>query len=295
MSTVAAREGAGVVAVEAEVLANTSAGAYRRLLLATPGLPELADPGQFVALSVGDGTSSMLLRRSFSIHRVDVGAGTTEIVVAVHGEGTRVLTGLQPGETVSVIGPLGRGFRAPEVPGACVLVGGGYGSAPLFWLAERLREQGCTVHLVLGAATRERLFGLEEAERLGCEVLVTTDDGSAGRRGWVSDVLPDLITRTGAVAVHGCGPMGMLASITRIATEHGIPAQVGVEEAMACGVGLCMTCVLPVRDAGGTTSMVRSCVDGPVLDGDRVRWEAFSDGRCEVPADAVGAPKGAAR
>lgn len=292
--TIAAREGAGVVQVDAEVLGNVAVGAYRHLTLVTPGLAELARPGQFVALSVGDGTSSMLLRRSFSIHRVSPAGtygGTTEVVVAAHGPGTRALTALEPGESVSVIGPLGRGFPLPSHPVPCILVGGGYGSAPLFWLAEQLRERGCAVEMVLGAASADRLFGVVEARRVADGVSVTTDDGSAGTRGWVSDVLPDLITRTGAGVLYGCGPMGMLRSMSEIADAHGIIAQVAVEEAMACGVGICMTCVMPVTDAQGTTKMVRSCLEGPVFRGDRVRWEAFADGLCRVPADAVGAPQ----
>lgn len=292
--TVAAREGAGVVQVDAEVLGNVAVGAYRHLTLVTPGLAELARPGQFVALAVGDGTSSMLLRRSFSIHRVRPAGtygGTTEIVVAAHGPGTQVLTALEPGESVSVVGPLGRGFPLPSQPVPCILVGGGYGSAPLFWLAEQLRERGCPVEIVLGAASADRLFGVVEARRVADGVTVTTDDGSAGTQGWVSDVLPDLIARTGAGVLYGCGPMGMLRSMSGIAAEHGIVAQVAVEEAMACGVGICMTCVMPVSDAQGTTKMVRSCLEGPVFRGDRVRWDAFEDGLCRVPADAVGAPK----
>lgn len=120
---------------------------------------------------------------------------------------------------------------------------------------------------------------------------MTTDDGSAGRRGWVSDVLPEVITRTSAAVVYGCGPMGMLRSITEVATAHGAVAQVAVEESMACGVGVCMTCVMPVRGKDGSTRMVRSCVEGPVFRGDRVRWEAFTEGVCRVPADTVGAPR----
>ncbi len=292
--TIAARESAGVVQVEAEVLGNVGVGAYRHLTLVTPGLAELARPGQFVALSVGDGTSSMLLRRSFSIHKVAPSGtygGTTEIVVAAHGAGTQALTTLRPGECVGVIGPLGRGFPLPSEPVPCILVGGGYGSAPLFWLAEQLRERGCPVEIVLGAASADRLFGVVEARRVADGVTVTTDDGSAGTTGWVSDVLPELVTRTGAGVIYACGPMGMLRSVSDIADEHGIVAQVAVEEAMACGVGICMTCVMPVRDEAGVTSMVRSCLEGPVFRGDRVRWEAFEDGYCRVPEDAVGAPK----
>ena len=122
-------------------------------------------------------------------------------------------------------------------------------------------------------------------------VTVTTDDGSAGTRGWVSDVLPDIVRRTSAGVVYGCGPMGMLRSITDVATAQGAVAQVAVEESMACGVGVCMTCVMPVAGNDGVTRMVRSCVEGPVFRGDRVRWDAFDDGVCRVPADAVGAPR----
>lgn len=292
--TIAAREGAGVVQVEAEVIGNTAVGAYRHLTLVTPGLAELARPGQFVALAVGDGTSSMLLRRSFSIHKVSPSGtygGTTELIVAAHGPGTQALTALEPGDQVSVIGPLGRGFPLPSEPVPCILVGGGYGSAPLFWLAEQLRERGCAVEIVLGAASADRLFGVVEARRFADGVTVTTDDGSAGSQGWVSDVVPGLVERTGAGVIYACGPMGMLRSLSTIADEHGIVAQVAVEESMACGVGICMTCVMPVTDPDGTTSMVRSCLDGPVFRGDRVRWEAFEDGYCRVPEDTVGAPK----
>jgi dihydroorotate dehydrogenase electron transfer subunit len=112
-----------------------------------------------------------------------------------------------------------------------------------------------------------------------------------GHRGWVSDVLPEIIDRTGAGVVYGCGPMGMLESVTKVAHEHGAVAQVAVEEAMACGIGICMTCVMPVVGDDGRTRMLRSCVDGPVFRGDRVRWDAFEGGRAHVPEDAVGAPR----
>jgi dihydroorotate dehydrogenase electron transfer subunit len=284
----------GVVQVTAELLATRPAGAYHHLTFAAPGLAELARPGQFVALAVGGPTSANLLRRCFSIHRVSpTGShgGTVDIVVAAHGPGTQWIADLRANEEVDIVGPLGRPFPLPAEPVACVLVGGGYGSAPLFWLAEALRERGCRVDMVLGAASEDRLFGVAEAGRVADGVAVTTDDGSAGTRGWVSDVLPDVIRRSGAGVVYGCGPMPMLESITTVATAEGAVAQVAVEESMACGVGVCMTCVMPVVGADGTTRMVRSCVEGPVFRGDRVRWDAFEGGGCRVPADAVGAPR----
>lgn len=280
--------------VAGEVIATRRVGAYQHLTIVAPGVAEAARPGQFVALAVGGPTSANLLRRCFSLHKVSPSGaygGTLDVVIAAKGPGTQWLAGLRAHDKVDVVAPLGRPFPIPTEPVACVLVGGGYGSAPLFWLADVLRERGCHVEMVLGAASEDRLFGVVEARRSADGVTVTTDDGSAGRRGWVSDVLPEIITRTSAAVVYGCGPMGMLRSITEVATAHGAVAQVAVEESMACGVGVCMTCVMPVRGKDGTTRMVRSCVEGPVFRGDRVRWEAFTDGVCRVPADTVGAPR----
>jgi dihydroorotate dehydrogenase electron transfer subunit len=279
--------------VTGHVVANRRAGAYQHLTIVAPGIAELARPGQFVALAVGGPTSANLLRRCFSIQSVNPSGAhgdTVDIVVAAHGPGTTWLAGLSAHHQVDIVGPLGKPFPLPTESVPCVLVGGGYGSAPLFWLAEQLAAKGCHVEMVLGAASEDRLFGVVEASHAVAGLTVTTDDGSAGTRGWVSDVLAEVIRTSGAGVVYGCGPMGMLRSVTEIASAEGTVAQVAVEESMACGVGVCMTCVLPVTGADGTTRMVRSCVDGPVFRGDRVRWEAFENGFGLVPADALGAP-----
>ena len=284
----------GVAQVQGQLIATRRVGAYHHLTLVAPGVAELASPGQFVALAVGGPTSANLLRRCFSIHKVKptgTYGGTVDVVVAAHGPGTEWLTGLRTHDPVDVVGPLGRPFPLPAEPVSCVLVGGGYGSAPLFWLAEVLRERGCHVEVVLGAASEDRLFGVLEGRRSADAVHVTTDDGSAGTTGWVSDVLGDVVDRTSAAVVYACGPMAMLRSVTEVASAHGAVAQVAVEESMACGVGVCMTCVMPVTGNDGVTRMVRSCVEGPVFRGDRVRWDAFGDGICRVPDDAVGAPR----
>lgn len=285
---------ARVTQEQAEVIATRRVGSYQQLTLVAPGVAELARPGQFVALAVGGESSSTLLRRSFSIHQVSpsgTSGGTVEIVVSAVGAGTRWIASRQSHDLIDVVGPLGRAFPLPTEPVACVLVGGGYGSAPLFWLAAELRARGCHVEMVLGAASEDKLFGVALARHSSDGVTVTTDDGSAGQRGWVSDVLPEVVTRSAADVVYGCGPMGMLRSITEIASAHGAVAQVAVEESMACGVGICMTCVMPVVGNDGLTRMVRSCVEGPVFRGDRVRWDAFSGSGAHVPADAVGAPR----
>lgn len=283
--------------VTGELVSVRTVGAYRHLSFLAPEVAEQARPGQFVALAVGGETSASLLRRCFSLYRTGAG-GTVDVVVAARGAGTRWLTGLSAHAEVDIIGPLGGPFPIPTEPASCVLVGGGYGSAPLFWLADSLRERGARVEMVLGAARADRLFGVDEAHgdgqtgragRVRGGVTITTDDGSMGTKGWVSDVLPEVIRRSDATVVYGCGPMGMLRSITDVATAHGAIAYVAVEESMACGIGVCMTCVMPVVGDDGLTRMVRSCAEGPVFRGDRVRWDAFDNGWCQVPQDAQGA------
>ncbi len=278
------------VQVTGEVLSLKRNGAYHAMTVAAPGIAEQVRPGHFVALAVGGAETSMLLRRAFSVYGASdrgVYGGTVEFVFAVHGKGTEWLSHRRPGDQVDVVGPLGRPFKLPKEPVTATLVGGGYGTAPLFSLAEALRGKGCRVDFVVGAATTERLFGALEAKRISSSVTFTTDDGSTGERGRVSDVLPEVLDRTRSDLVYACGPMAMLKAVAEIAAAHGIPSQVAVEESMACGIGVCMTCVLPVRGEDGVTRMVRSCVEGPVFMGESLRWDALGT----VPSDCVGAPR----
>lgn len=279
------------VQVRGEVLARRRVGAYHLIEIAAGGIAERSRPGQFVAISVGGPASSMLLRRSFALYRATpVGAysGTVQIVLGVHGRGTEWLAAVRPGDPLDVVGPLGTPFRLPTVstvPTGALLVGGGYGSAPLFSLADALRARECRADFLLGAGTHDRIFGELEAKRTAGAVTVTTDDGSYGRQGTVADALPDEIERTGAQVVYACGPMPMLRAVGAVAASYGLPCQVAVEESMACGIGVCMTCVLPVVGEDGVTRMSRSCVEGPVFEAERVRWDDVGT----VPADALGA------
>lgn len=265
----------------AEVVAVRPVGAYVELTLEAPEIAAAARPGHFVALSVGGPATSMVLRRCFSLARWEV--GTITVLFSVLGHGTGWLASRVPGDLVEVGGPLGSPFVVPDRATRCVLVGGGYGTAPLIPLAEALRAHGCEVRMLLGAASVDRLMAVAEAGRVADSLTVTTDDGSRGVRGWVSAALPGLLT--GAGLVYGCGPMPMLASVAAGAAAAGVPSQVAVEEAMACGVGVCMTCVLPIVGADGRTRMTRACLEGPVFPGEKVRFDAVRT----VPADAVGA------
>ena len=281
---------AGPLQVKGSILSVRRVGAYQAMTVVAPGIPERTRPGHFLAVQVGGPESAMLLRRAFAIYDVKdrgVYGGTVEFVFAAHGKGTQWLSRQVAGAELDVVGPLGKPFRLPTTAVNATLVGGGYGSAPLLPLATALRERGCRVDVVLGAGSADRLFGQLEAKRISDSLAVTTDDGSTGVRGRVSDVLPGVLDKARTDVVYACGPMPMLRAVADQCAERGIPCQVAVEESMACGIGVCMTCVLPVIGEDGLTRMVRSCVEGPVVLGDRVRWDDVGT----VPADAVGAPK----
>ncbi|MFI0416943.1 dihydroorotate dehydrogenase electron transfer subunit [Spongiactinospora sp. 9N601] len=269
------------------VLTTRRVDAYHALTVVAPGIAEHLRPGHFVAVAVGGPQSSMLTRRSFSVHDVkpDYG-GTVELVFTVRGPGTSWLADRRARDTLDVVGPLGRPFPLPRDPVNCVLVGGDYGSATLFGLADALQRRGCRVDFVIGAESADRVFGALRARRMGETTTLTTEDGSLGMRGKVTDVLPGVIADVRADVVYACGPMETLRGVTAVAIEFDIPVQVSVEEAMACGFGVCMTCVLPVIGEDGITRMVRACVEGPVFRGERVRFEDVGT----IPFDAAGAP-----
>ncbi len=278
------------VQVRGEVVSVRRAGQYFVLTVTAPGVPELARPGNFATIAIGDlDSSGLVLRRAFSIHGVQsrgIYGGTIDLVIADAGPGTHWLTQRRRGDVLDIVAPLGRPFALPRDPVSCLLVGGGYGAAPLVFLAEHLRERGCRVDLVLGAATEEKLFGVLEAKRIASTVTLTTDDGSLGEPGQVTDSMLDIMQRADTDVVYACGPMGMLAAVARIAGEAGVYSQCAVEESMACGIGVCMTCVLPVIGDDGVTRMLRSCVEGPIFRGDRVRWDDVGT----IPPDTLGAP-----
>jgi dihydroorotate dehydrogenase electron transfer subunit len=280
-----------------EVIAARRVGAYRHLTLVSPGVAESAVPGQLVALAVTDGGSTMPLRRLVPLHQVTPSGtygGTVEVVVQPVDAAMEWLASRRPHDRVDVVGPLGRGFPLPAEPLSCVLVAEGRGSGPLLWLAALLRARGCNVEMVLGAAEEDLLLGVLEARRRCDAVVVTTEDGSAGQRARPPDVLPEVLERTEAAVVYAAGPVGMLRETAAVATDRGVVSQVALEAGAGCGIGVCLGCVVPAAGNDGLTRMIRTCAEGPVLHGDRVRWDALVDGRWQVPSDVVvaGHPRG---
>ncbi len=263
--------------VTATIVGNKRIGQYHQILLNIGEVVAKCRPGNFVAISVGGANSGLILRRAFAIsrvsHRSDKGDGTMELIIAPYGSGSKWLCGQIEGSSLDLVVPLGTAFGIPTEPAQALLIGGGYGSAPLFGLAEVLKSRGCRVDMILGASTASKIYAPIEGKRSVNSLKIYTEDGSTGILGKVTDPIGALI-RDGLVdVIYSCGPMGMLAAISKISNDADIVHQCAVEESMACGIGVCMTCVLPVENGEGEVAMLRSCIDGPVMDGARVRWD----------------------
>jgi dihydroorotate dehydrogenase electron transfer subunit len=260
----------------APIISNKRVGQYHQIILNIGDMAAHCKPGNFVAIKVGGAQSAMVLRRAFAISRVSMSAtlgGTMELIVAPYGQGSSWLCALPEGAVIDLVAPLGTAFGIPTEPVHVLLVGGGYGSAPLFGLAELLNARGCRVDMILGASTAAKIYAPMEGKRAVNSMRIVTEDGSTGTQGRVTDLIPALVADLDIAVVYSCGPMAMLAAITKITDELDVVHQASVEESMACGIGICMTCVLPVKTDDGSTSMLRSCIDGPVMDGSKVQWD----------------------
>ena len=259
----------------APIVSNKRVGQYHQIIINIGDVAATCKPGNFVAISVGGDSSRMVLRRAFAISRVSTSTtvgGTMELIVAPHGQGSKWLCAQGEGVVLDLVAPLGTAFGIPTEPVPVLLVGGGYGSAPLFGLAELLNSRGCRVDMLLGASTGSKIYAPMEGKRAVNSMRIYTEDGSMGVAGRVTDPISEIIKDLNVAVIYSCGPMPMLAAITTIADQFDVVHQCAVEESMACGVGICMTCVLPVENEDGSISNLRSCIDGPVMDGSKVQW-----------------------
>jgi len=260
----------------ATIVGNKKVGQYHQILISVGELVSQCKPGNFVAISVGGPNSRMVLRRAFAISRTTTSpqfGGAIELIVAPHGSGSSWLCGLAEGEQIDITLPLGTAFGIPTTSVNALLVGGGYGSAPLFGLAEVLKERGCRVDMLLGASTGSKIYAPLEGKRSVNSLRIFTEDGSMGETGRITAPIAQLVSELQIDVIYSCGPMAMLKAISEILNGGDVVHQCAVEEAMACGIGICMTCVLPVKDESGKISNLRSCIDGPVMDGAAIEWD----------------------
>jgi dihydroorotate dehydrogenase electron transfer subunit len=247
----------------ATVTGNETLGAYRLIAAEDRDGPGDPRPGQFYMLTAADrwgggADERPYLPRAFSYARARSANGGVrlEFLLEDVGPGTERLAELEPGEGLALLGPLGVGFRPPEPDARPLLVGGGIGTAPLLCLSEALDAP----RVLLGFRSADHA----EAATLFPDPVVATYDGSAGRRALVTELLAEELD-AGPATVFACGPPPMLEAVRAMCSERGVPAQLALESGMACGFGACFGCVVPTREG-----YIRLCLDGPVLDADRL-------------------------
>lgn len=284
---VSAQINKSAAAVIGEVVSNKKVGRYHHIVLAVDQVAANAKPGNFIAVKVGGPGTALVLRRAFAIYRAshrDGHGGTIEVVISPNGEGSKWFAAQPVHAQIDLVGPLGAHFPIPKEPVNALLVGGGYGSAPLFGLAEALKARGCRVDMALGASTADKLYAPLDGKRAVSSLALATDDGSAGVSARVAEILPSIIEDHSTQIIYSCGPMAMLQAVQEVADRYGLLHKASVEESMACGIGVCMTCVVPLTGEDGIVRMSRTCIDGPVMDGEKVIWDSHR----KIPAGTLG-------
>jgi dihydroorotate dehydrogenase electron transfer subunit len=271
------------VDIDATVIANRRLSAdYNVLSLAAPDIAAAARPGQFVMIKTSGGLFSdgPLLRRPFSIFEVlrdDAGAPLgVSIFNKRVGAGTTLLSRVETGTRLPLLGPLGRPFEPVDPPAEAWMVAGGVGLAPFVTLAAALAARGTRTTLFYGARRAEELYCIELFEAFGVSVVLSTEDGSRGTRGRITVPLGSALEGRplgNPVKLYVCGPTPMMRACAQLAQMHGRACDVSLEQVMGCGLGGCYSCVVPVKHDDGQTRYVRSCIGGPVFDGAAVAWD----------------------
>ena len=238
---------------------------YKSLVLGPYSRAGKCPPGTFVHIKIP--SSDIFLRRAMSVAGADSEKKELEIIFKLYGRGTRLMGHLSKGDELNVLGPLGNRFRRPRKSETVLMVAGGVGFPPLLYFASELVSSGHDKKKILffyGGRSGEDIIERSRIRKLGIQFVPTTDDGSFGKKGVVTDRVREYISEYGVgnSSVYGCGPEAMLAEVNRMGIEAGLNGQISLEAPMPCGVGICLGCVLP-RTKGGT---VRVCKEGPVFD-----------------------------
>jgi dihydroorotate dehydrogenase electron transfer subunit len=268
--------------IDAAVLSNTRlSDDYNVLALAAPEIAGLARPGQFVMVKPSR-SADPLLRRPFSIFEIlrDANGLPTGLSILNKriGVGTRLLYDAEPGAHIACLGPLGRPFEPVERPMNAWMVAGGVGLAPFLTLAEALAARDTPATLFYGARRASELYYVDAFERIGVQTVVSTEDGSAGAKGFITVPLTAALAslKPGqSVKLYVCGPTPMMRAVAAIAEFHDQPCDVSLEQVMGCGLGGCYSCVVLTRQSSSPPHFVRSCIEGPVFSADQIVWEAL--------------------
>ncbi|MBI5327931.1 MAG: dihydroorotate dehydrogenase electron transfer subunit [Deltaproteobacteria bacterium] len=282
---------------------------YYKLGMSWEGLPAI-EPGQFVMLRITE-NAAPLLRRPFGIYKI-LGQGASlpvrgrtqtggkgqgvEIIYKVVGKGTGLMTNLKPGDIVDVLGPLGNSFQPIGRVGAArqnqriIMAAGGIGIVPFYLLAKSYQLSGISLKLLFGGRGKDDLPGLEDFKKLGIEIKISTQDGSAGEKGLVTELLKSEIRNPKSEIIYACGAKAMLKAVAKMAEDANTPCYVSLDNAMACGIGACLGCAVKIGsgkwevESGESkptshllppTSQIYKmvCKDGPVFNAREIAWE----------------------
>ena len=225
-------------------------------------IPEFR-PGQFVQVRIDDSPGTFL-RRPISIHDVDYKQNTFKLLIQVAGQGTLALSKLVSGNTLNLVYPLGNSFTDPLTGESVLLVGGGVGVAPLLFLGKHLKSIGYESDWLLGFRNRDRIINLEEYKGTG-NVFLTTEDGSEGEKGYVTD--HSVLSEKRFDRIYCCGPDPMMKAVAGYCNKNSIACEVSLENLMACGFGICLCCI--VNTVNGN---ICTCTDGPVFNITDLKW-----------------------
>lgn len=253
---------------EATVVANVPvADEVWRLVLEAPRLAKTLSSGQFINVAVpGEPKQTARLPLSYTV--TDYDAGTVETVYGIVGPGTKALAAMRRGDTTTVLGPGGHGWRLDAFTRRCLLVAGGVGITPIVSAAYGLGLDGLDYDVVMGARTATKLWGADRLISYGADhVIVVTDDGSAGAKGLTTDVVEASLPTEKYDLVLTCGPEPMMRRVAELCDQAGVDCQVSMERMMTCGFGACATCTVPTVNGN-----VGACMHGPVLDAKEVVW-----------------------
>ena len=275
------------VDVDAAVIENRRLSAdYNVLSFAAPDIAAAARPGQFVMVKASGGplVGAPLLRRPFSIFEILRDASGAPAGISIFnkriGAGTSLLARVEKGARLPVLGPLGRPFEPVDPPAEAWMVAGGVGLAPFATLAGALAARGTRTTLFYGARRAEELYCVDLFDALGVTTVLSTEDGSRGARGRITVPLGEALERRplgNPVKLYVCGPTPMMHACARLAAVHGRACDVSLEQVMGCGLGGCYSCVVLARGPDGVTPHhTRTCIEGPVIDAQRVVWDAVA-------------------
>lgn len=256
----------GTIVINKQVMTD-----HYKMVITAPKIAKKSEAGQFLHVQVSKNLDP-LLRRPISIFHVDENRGTVTILYRVAGRGTALLAEKSTGELLDILGPLGKGFQLPAVSSDVLIVGGGIGLAPLNLLIDKLITANNQVKLIAGLRNSEYLPLTKEFTQQKLNIIITTDDGSYGEKGFVTNIFERELASNKYKMIYACGPEPMLAKVAQLANELEIPCQVSLEKTMACGVGACLGCTCTTVNKEGQLNYSHVCKDGPVFWGREVMF-----------------------